>query len=74
MCDFKEEEVVSESHMVDPRVDFEGKLIPYKMSFYNGHIKIINSPYYLKSFYFAESSRAVYSQRETMRLSSAWCE
>ena len=29
---------------------------------------------YFKSFYFAESSRVVYSQRETKRLSSAWCK
>ena len=28
----------------------------------------------MKSFYFAESSRVVYSQRETKRLSSAWCK
>ena len=27
-----------------------------------------------KSFYFAESSRVVYSQGETKRLSSAWCK
>ena len=29
---------------------------------------------YFKSFYFAESSRVVYSPGETKRLSSAWCK
>ena len=31
-------------------------------------------PVILKVFYFAESSRVVYSQGETKRLSSAWCK
>ena len=38
------------------------------------YIKVRNQKNYFKSFYFAESSRVVYSQGETKRLSSAWCK
>ena len=41
---------------------------------YDNYYQLAFFFFYFKSFYFAESSRVVYSQGEIKRLSSAWCK